>query len=123
MKRRPGLSPCVLGCFLIGLKPYANPKSNNWSFEKLSLGETLRHDGGVEAFAQFVRDLVDLFSLVNMDGLFGGVQDDAAVLATLGVGTDFFEKFGAELVVEVVREVSQKVGAVHAGWPSCFLRK
>ena len=61
---------------------------------RLSFGETLRHDGGVEPFAELVGDLVDLFTLVDLDGLVGSVEDDAAVLATGGVGADFFEQFG-----------------------------
>jgi hypothetical protein len=56
----------------------------------------------VEAFAQLVGDLVDLFALVDLDGLLCGVQDDAAVLASGGVSADLFKQFGAELFVEVV---------------------
>jgi hypothetical protein len=71
-------------------------------YRGLSFGETLRHDGGVEAFSQFVGDLVDLFALVDLNGLLRGVQDDAAVLAAGGMGADLFEQSGAELLVEVV---------------------
>ena len=60
----------------------------------LSLGEALGHDGGVEAFAELVGDLVDLVVLVDFDGLLGGVEDDAAVLAAGGVGANLFEQLG-----------------------------
>ena len=65
-------------------------------------GEALRHNGTVKAFAQLIRDLVDLFALVNLDGLFCGVQDDAAVLASGGMGANLFEQSWAELLVEIV---------------------
>ena len=64
--------------------------------------EALGHDRGVETLAQLFGDRVDLVVLVDFDGLVGGVEDDAAVLAAGGVGADFFEQFGAELFVEVV---------------------
>jgi hypothetical protein len=64
--------------------------------------EALRHDGGVETLAQLLGNLVDLIVLVDFDGLVGGVEDDAAVLAAGGVGADLFEQAGAELFVEVV---------------------
>jgi hypothetical protein len=56
----------------------------------------------VEALAEFVRDLVDLFALINMDGLLCGVQNDTAVLASGGVGANLFEQPWAELFIEVV---------------------
>ena len=67
--------------------------------------EALRHDGGVEAFAELVGDLVDLFALVDLDGLFGGVENDAAMLATGGVGADLVKQTRAQLFVEVVGEM------------------
>jgi hypothetical protein len=74
--------------------------------EGLFFGEALGHDGGVEAFAQLVGDLVDLVVPVDFDGLVGGVEDDFAVLASGGVGADLFEQFWGELLVEVVGEMT-----------------
>ena len=56
----------------------------------------------MEAFAQFVGDLVDLFAFVDLDGLFDDVEDYAAVLAAGNVGANLFEQPGAELLIEVV---------------------
>jgi hypothetical protein len=67
----------------------------------------LRHDRGVEAFAQFGGDLVDLVAFVDFDGLVRGVEDDLAVLASGGVGTDFFAQGRAELIVEVIGKLAQ----------------
>jgi hypothetical protein len=64
--------------------------------------EALGHDGGVKAFAQLVGDLVDLVTLIDFNGLVGGVEDDFAVLASRGVRANFVDKRGAEVIVEVV---------------------
>jgi hypothetical protein len=68
--------------------------------------KALRHDCGVETFTQLVGDFVDLVALIDMDGLLGGVEDDAAMLATGSVGADFLEQTGAESIVEVVGEMA-----------------
>jgi hypothetical protein len=65
-------------------------------------GEALRHDGGVEAFAKLGGDLVDLVAFVDLDGLAGGVEDDAAVPAAIGMSLNFVSKIGAELFVEII---------------------
>jgi len=84
-------------------------------FASLFFGcEALGHDGGVETLAELVGDLVDLLALVNLDGLLGRVQDNAAVLASGGVGADFVEETWTEFLVKVIGEMDQKVGAVHA---------
>jgi len=65
-------------------------------------GQALRHDGSVEAFAKLGGDLVEFVALLDFDGLAGGVEDDAAMLAAIGVSLYFVTKIGAELLVEVV---------------------
>ena len=77
----------------------------------------------MEAFAELGGDFVELGAFVDFDGLVGGVEDDATVLAACGVNADLFAELGGELVVEVVGEVAEEIGAVLAGWPSCFCRK
>jgi hypothetical protein len=56
----------------------------------------------VEAFAKLGRDLVELVAFVDLDGLAGGVENDAAVLAAIGVSLYFLAKIGGEVLVEVV---------------------
>ena len=60
----------------------------------------------MKALAQLVGDLVDLVSLVDFDGLAGGIEDDLAVLASSGVGANLREKLGAEAFVEVIGKLA-----------------
>jgi hypothetical protein len=59
----------------------------------------------VESLAEFGGDFVDLVILVNGYSLMGGIEDDAAVLASGGMGADFIKQPRAEFVVEVVGEM------------------
>jgi hypothetical protein len=96
----------MIGSFAARLKPLPFKTWPHDSIEiysgRLFFCEALCHDGGVEAFAELVGDLVDFVAFVDFDGLMGGVEDDLAVLAASGVGADLVEQFGAELFVEVV---------------------
>jgi hypothetical protein len=95
MKRRAMIRPHIT----------RDPQPNQWFWESSLLlfdGQTLGHDGGVHAFAQLGRDLVDLVPFVDFDGLVGGVENDAAVLAACSVFFDLCDEPGAELFVEVV---------------------
>jgi len=69
--------------------------------------ETFRHDGGVKALAKSRRHFVDLVTLVDLDSLMGGVEHDAAVLASGGVFADLFAEFSCKLIVEVVGKMAQ----------------
>src|SRR5271156_2871271 len=134
VKRRPGAkAPCICWVFrrAEALRSLPKSKTNCFSAKPVKLlvlrpirkripnattrfsgvrlffcGEALGHDGGVEAFAQLVGDLVDLFALVDLDGLLRGVEDDLAVLAPGGVGANLFEQFWAESLVEVVGKMA-----------------
>jgi len=75
--------------------------------KRLLFGETLSHDGGVEAFAKLGGNLIDLVPFVDLDGLVGGVEHDAAVLASGGVFANLFAELSCELVVEVVGKMAQ----------------
>src|SRR6202048_4453693 len=44
-------------------------------------------------------------------------------MAGRGVGADLFEELRADLAVEVIGKLAEKVGAGHAGRPSFFCRK
>jgi hypothetical protein len=56
----------------------------------------------VKPFPELGGDLVDLFALLDLDGLVGGVQDDLAMLASSCVDANLFQKLRTELLVEVV---------------------
>jgi hypothetical protein len=56
----------------------------------------------VEALAKLGGDFIDLITLVDLDGLVGGVENNAAVLAAGGVFLNLGAEFGAELLIEVV---------------------
>jgi hypothetical protein len=74
---------------------------------RLFFCQTPGHDGGVEAVAKLGGDLVELCASVDFDGLVGGIEDYAAVLAARGVDADLFAKLGGELIVEVVGKMAQ----------------
>jgi hypothetical protein len=69
----------------------------------------------VKALAQLGRQLIDFIAFIDGNSLTGGVENYLAMLAARGVNADFLLEFGAELVVEVIGKMAEKVGAVHAG--------
>jgi hypothetical protein len=67
----------------------------------------------VEAFAELIRDLVDLVAPINLDGLPGGIEHHFAVAASSSMSANLFEQFGADLAIEVIGKLTEKVGAGH----------
>jgi hypothetical protein len=65
-------------------------------------GTTLRHDGSVQALAQFCRELVNLVFAIDGDGLASGIEDDLAMMALADVGLDLGKELGVNFAVEVV---------------------
>jgi len=62
----------------------------------------LRHDGGPQAASQIVRKFVKVGVSVDLDGLFGGVADDVAVVAPLEVILQLRLCLGIDGVVEII---------------------
>jgi hypothetical protein len=86
-------------------------------------GGALFHDGGVEALAKVVGELVDFVFAIDGDGLAGGVEDDLAVVALADVSLHFGEELGVYLAVEVVGELREEIGAGHGLAPPFFCLK
>jgi hypothetical protein len=83
----------------------------------------LRHDGGVQAFPEFVREIVDLVLAIDGDGLAGSIEDDFAVMALANMGLYFKQEFGVDLTVEVVSKLGEEIGAGHGLAPPFFCLK
>ncbi len=76
------------------------------------------HDGGAEAGAEVVGELVDFVAAVDFDGFAGGVDDDFAVVASAEVLFDFGEQLGFDLAIEKIGEFGEEIRAVH--WVASF---
>jgi hypothetical protein len=66
------------------------------------------------------RRFVDFIIPVEGDSFAGGIQNDLAVMARGSMGTNLFEEFRANLPIEVVGKLAEKICASHAGRPSFF---
>jgi hypothetical protein len=60
------------------------------------------HNGGSEAAAEFVGELVDFCAAINFDGFTGGIDDDFAVMADAEVFFDLGHQFGFDVAIEEV---------------------
>jgi len=57
---------------------------------------------------------VELVVAVDLNGLAGGIENDLAVFAGVGVGADLLEQIGADVAVEVIGKFAEEIGAGHA---------
>jgi len=68
----------------------------------------------MEPLLELGGQLVELVVAVDLNGLAGGIENDLAVFAGVGVGADLLEQFGADVAVEVIGEFAEEIGAGHA---------
>ncbi len=80
-------------------------------------GLTFSDDGLVELLAKLFGEFVEPVVAIDLDGLLGCVQNHVAVAAPMQVLIQFFSYGDADVAVQVVRQLFQKVFAVH-GWSS-----
>jgi len=80
-------------------------------------GLTFSEYGLVELLAKLFGEFIEPVVAINLDGLFGCVQNHVAVTAPMQVLIEFRSHCDADVAVQIVRQLVQKVFAVH-GWPS-----
>ena len=73
------------------------------------------HNSGVEPLPELVRNLVDLITAIDFNSLAGRIEDNFAVAAPGGMSANLFEQLGADMAVEIIGKLAEKVGAGHAG--------